>query len=85
MAELTLTGRVLDARNQPVENATVLVVGGAGSFPELAAQTDAEGRFVLFGLDTPGAYEVLVVYGDRRQSAQLSTAATPTPTPIRLT
>lgn len=84
MPGLTLTGRVVDARNQPVADATVLITGGAGSFPDLAALTDARGEFTFGGLDTPGAYEVLVVRDGRRLTASLHTDSGGPPPRIQL-
>ena len=46
----TIDGRVIDASGHPVPEVSITVQDGPGSFPDLAALTDAEGRFTLHGL-----------------------------------
>ena len=53
----TLSGTVLDAAGTPVAGARVYLVKAPGAVPDTAAQTGADGRFVL-GAARSGAYEV---------------------------
>ncbi len=68
----TVVGRVLlDGRFVP--EATVMIVEGHASHPDLAALTDDEGGFVLGGLDA-GWYNLEARLGDRvaRRSVELA-------------
>ncbi len=70
--EGTVVGRVLlDGRSVP--EATVMIVEGHASHPDLAALTDEEGGFVLGGLDA-GWYNLEARLGDRvaRHSVELA-------------
>jgi len=45
-----LPGQVRDLDGQPVPEATVFVLSAPGPTPDIAAITNADGTFVLFGL-----------------------------------
>lgn len=67
-----ITGRVIDSSGKPVVDATVLIIKGAGPYPDIAALTNDDGQFSFLDL-TPGEYEVLVNVEDgRRTTAQFS-------------
>jgi Carboxypeptidase regulatory-like domain len=70
-----VAGRVT-AGGHPVEDAVVMIVEGHSSHPDLAAITDATGRFQLGGL-MPGWYNFEARDGQRsaRQSVELTTGA----------
>lgn len=54
---MAVTGVVRTPDGEPVSEARVYFTGGPQPFPDIAALTDAEGRFVL-DLPGPGAYEI---------------------------
>lgn len=56
-----IEGRVLGAGGAPVPEASVMI-GGGPDHPDLAALTDAEGRFHLAGL-AAGTYALVVNAG----------------------
>jgi hypothetical protein len=61
-AARVITGTVLDDKNQqPVEGATVMLLGEEAN----RQTTDAEGRFQIDCENASGAVELQVVYGDR--------------------
>ncbi len=53
----TVSGRVLDDRGRPVAGANVYFMSAPVSMPDIAIQTDADGRFVL-GVPGPGDYRI---------------------------
>ncbi len=46
----TIDGQVIDATGRPVPEVSITLQDGPGTFPDLAALTDAEGRFTLHDL-----------------------------------
>jgi hypothetical protein len=52
--------RVVNSEGQPVAGARVFFVSGPGSYPEIAALTDANG-FAVLSAPAPGTYEIQVV------------------------
>lgn len=52
-----IRGRVVDDAGYTVAEATVFVLHGPGPVPDIAALTDAEGRFVFDVLE-PGTYRL---------------------------
>ena len=66
-APVPIGGVVRDAAGRPVAVARVAFTAGPGPLPEIAALTDAEGRFVL-SAPQPGRYE-LAVHGEDGSSA----------------
>ncbi|WP_394437026.1 carboxypeptidase-like regulatory domain-containing protein [Streptomyces sp. SGAir0957] len=53
-----ITGVVRDASGAPVAGARVLFTDGPGPLPDIAALTDAGGRFSL-GAPSPGTYTLM--------------------------
>lgn len=75
VANLSVSGRVVDLQDQPVANATIRVSGyGDGQPDNLSAQTDAQGRFTLQGV-CQGRVNIRaeVNQGNRRLSANALT------------
>lgn len=68
----TVVGRVM-LNGRSVPEATVMIVEGHASHPDLAALTDNDGGFVLGGLDA-GWYNLEARLGDRvaRRSVELA-------------
>jgi hypothetical protein len=52
-----ISGIVRSANGQPVAGARVFFTSGPGSFPDIAALTDDQGRFAL-SAPSPGTYEI---------------------------
>ncbi|OKI05102.1 hypothetical protein A6A06_10670 [Streptomyces sp. CB02923] len=52
-----ISGVVMDTDGRPVPDARVYLAAGPGSFPDVAALTDGEGRFVL-SAGADGGYTV---------------------------
>jgi hypothetical protein len=63
----SIAGRVLDPSGAPVSGASVAVSGGTGAVNDIAALTDAEGRFRLGNLP-PGRYNVAVFGNDTAEA-----------------
>lgn len=63
----SIAGRVLDPSGAPVSGASVAVSGGRGAVNDIAALTDAEGRFRLGNLP-PGRYSVAVFGNDTAEA-----------------
>ena len=57
MAARTISGTVVDAAGRAVAQARVYAVKAPGPMPDVAALTDAEGRFTI-AAPLPGAYEI---------------------------
>lgn len=57
MPAAPIAGTVVDARGRPVHGARVFLVRAPVPVPDIAALTDAEGRFSL-GAPAPGTYAV---------------------------
>jgi hypothetical protein len=53
----TVSGRVLDNLGRPIAGASVYFVRAPVSMPDVALQTDADGRFV-FGVRSSGIYRI---------------------------
>ncbi|MBL8498129.1 MAG: carboxypeptidase regulatory-like domain-containing protein [Nitrosomonas sp.] len=55
---LSIHGQVINSENgTPVENASVIIIDGNGSFPEIASMTDFEGKFSLENVPL-GKYQI---------------------------
>ena len=54
---MLIHGRVVDREGAPVEWASAWLVAGPAPFPDIAALTDADGRFTLTA-SAPGIYRV---------------------------
>jgi hypothetical protein len=52
-----ISGIVRSADGKPVTGASVFFASGPGSFPDIAALTDGQGRFAL-SAPSPGTYEI---------------------------
>jgi protocatechuate 3,4-dioxygenase beta subunit len=52
-----IEGRVVGGAGQPVAEATVVVLHGPGAVPDIAAVSDAQGRFSFGGIPS-GAYRL---------------------------
>ena len=57
MPARTIFGTVVDAAGRAVAQARVYAVKAPGPMPDVAALTDAEGRFTI-AAPLPGAYEI---------------------------
>ena len=57
MPARTISGTVVDAAGRAVAQARVYTVKAPGPIPDVAALTDAEGRFTI-AAPLPGAYEI---------------------------
>jgi uncharacterized GH25 family protein len=53
----TIRGQVLDSGGHPVAGARVFFLRGPGPLPEIAALSDAQGRFAL-ATSRPGAFSI---------------------------
>ena len=69
-----IVGSVTDKAGRPVPGATVSIVSGTTSFPEIAAESDTLGRFALPGVPE-GQFEVEACCSGRER--QCLTAAVP--------
>jgi hypothetical protein len=56
-ADRLISGVVRASDGQPIAGARVFFVSGPGSFPDVAALTDSEGRFTL-SAPSLGAYQI---------------------------
>ena len=54
-----IQGTVTDDSGEPVAGMRIAIVGGTASFPEIAAETDQEGRYQISAV-SPGTFEVAV-------------------------
>jgi protocatechuate 3,4-dioxygenase beta subunit len=68
-----IVGTVVDARGEPVAGATVYFVEGPVPLPDIAAVTDAEGRFTLTA-PAPGPYTVGGAFDDVAASEHVTVA-----------
>jgi len=66
MSQHVIEGSVMDAAGRPAEGATVAIVEGTASFPDMAAVTNADGTF-RFGHLSNGEYVVKAFGADGRQ------------------
>ncbi len=73
---MTLEGQLINQQNQPVPDATVLIQSGPGTFPEVAAMTDANGKFILSGVTQSGDYQILVTTAAEQKSFTVPIPAT---------
>ncbi len=73
---MTIEGQLVNQQNQPISDATVLIQSGPGAFPEVAALTDANGKFILSGVDQPGDYQILVTTAAEQKSFTAQIPAT---------
>jgi uncharacterized GH25 family protein len=67
MSQHAIEGSVMDAAGRPSEGATVAIVEGTASFPDMAAVTDASGTFRFSHLSN-GEYVVKAFGTDGRQA-----------------
>lgn len=58
-----VSGVVRDESGLPLSGATVYVVAGTGSWPDIAALTNKKGEYQLSGID-PGCYVLSVRHED---------------------
>jgi hypothetical protein len=56
-APILISGTVSDNRGRPVSGARVFITSGPGTFPDIAALTDAKGEFCISVL-MEGSYSV---------------------------
>ena len=56
----SIRGLLTDSAGNPVKDAVIMVAEGTGSFKEMAAVTDEQGRFFLPPLEVPGTYTVQI-------------------------
>ncbi|PKK35064.1 hypothetical protein BWI96_18585 [Siphonobacter sp. SORGH_AS_0500] len=73
---MTIEGQLVTRQNQPISDATILIQSGPGAFAEVAALTDANGKFSLSGLNQPGDYQVLVTTTVQQKSFTVHVPAT---------
>jgi hypothetical protein len=74
MEPALVTGRVVGSGGQPVEGARVMFVNAPGAVPDVAALTDASGRFSLTA-PSAGAYTLEVAadgYRNQRETVTVS-------------
>jgi protocatechuate 3,4-dioxygenase beta subunit len=70
----SIAGRVVDAAGKPVEGASVAVTGSVTPHRDIAAITNADGRF-HFGSMQPGPYRLAARARGSQQSADVVVAA----------
>ena len=78
-----IRGRVVDGTGRAVAEATAFVVRAPGPVPDLAAMSNADGRFVIDGL-AAGAYRLRAVGPDGGQGEADARASAPDELVIRL-
>ena len=73
--QAAISGVVTDPQGQPVPQAAVLVTGDSPSHNDIAALTNAQGRYRFDGL-VPGTYTLMVnAAGHAAQTQQVQAAA----------
>lgn len=66
----TIEGVVSDTHNRPLEGATVVIVQGTASYPEIAAVTNEKGQFSLGSLEK-GTYTVQATYKGKTEKQEV--------------
>lgn len=69
-AYYTIEGIVSDTRNRPLEGATVVIVQGTASYPEIAAVSNEKGQFSLGSLEK-GTYTVQATYNGKTEKQEV--------------
>jgi protocatechuate 3,4-dioxygenase beta subunit len=78
-----VTGVVQDESGVPLPGATVYIVSGTGSWPDIAALTNDRGEYKLSGMN-PGSY-VVEVHHDDFVSASASVGVSEEPSRVDIT
>lgn len=71
----TITCKIVNANNEPVKDAIVMVIGGSNSFPELAAVTNDDGVASLINITVPGSYDIQISYAGKQKTHNLQCTA----------
>jgi hypothetical protein len=58
--------------NAPIEGAMVMIAEGDFEHPDIAAQSDAQGRFNLPSIQVPGSYTLLINYHERSKTVKVN-------------